>query len=367
MLGPRANLVRRRSAHAAVSATTAAVVGLGLLASGEATAGSKTACPAPPGSLSPKAKGIKRFTMLLRVNKDTNVPDYANADESTGGFRRQLRDRDVFVINTRFDGSTPDEWVAIAKRLRRKFPCNRIIALNGLGADPAQPGYAFALADKPALWGLSLDYESDDWSEARELVPLMPPFTDAFRTSLGRISKRLALLGGASADGIGAPGRRTGVVPAYFGSWDYGLIARTADRRNAERRPGRRGFQVVQSQDTCLDGAAGGFHALAGRLLRQYRPKPIVRKKKVHGKLFKWRVKVTPRGLVNNLAMEVSFSNTPDPADPRTVASLTPGAASKCTRSALKRGVPAFLYWAHPDSIRALLHTRLICAIRPPC
>src|SRR5262245_24653700 len=102
----------------------------------EASAGPGSGCATVPAVLSPKGKPIKRYTMLLRVNKVTNVHDYANANPATGGLRPRIRDRDIFVINTRFEGSTPSEWVQIADALRRRFPCNRIITLNGLAPDP---------------------------------------------------------------------------------------------------------------------------------------------------------------------------------------------------------------------------------------
>jgi hypothetical protein len=359
-----AEIVHRRPALLA-ACLAATAVGLSLLAGSEASAGPGSACVAAPSSLSPKGKPPKRYTMLLRVNKLTNVDEYANADPATGGLKPRIRDRDIFVINTRFDGSTPNEWVQIADALRGSFPCNRIVALNGLAPDPTKPGYSGALANYPGLWGLSIDWEQDDWNQGRKQSPGIPPWTNSFRKSLGRIGKRLNQLGAASQKAIGAPGRRTGIVPAYYSAWDYGLVARTADRRNQKRKKGRRGFQVVQSQGYCLPSGPGAFHAITDRLFEQYRPKPKIKKKRVNGKVRKVKVKVKPRGKINTLALEISFSNTPDPSDPRPVASLPPGAAGKCTRISLKRGGGAYLYWAHPDSIRALLNTKHVCPLRP--
>jgi len=363
-LNGSADIVHRRPALLA-ACLAAVAVGASLLAGAEARAGPGSACPTSLSNLSPKGKPSKRYTMLLRVNKVTNVTEYANSDPATGGLQPRIRTRDIFVINTRFDGSTPAEWVQIADALRASFPCNRIVALNGLAPDPTQPGYSGALADYPGLWALSIDWEQDDWNRGRKQNPGIPGWTNSFRMSLGRIGKRLSRLGAASIEGTGSPGRRAGVVPAYYSAWDYGLIARTTDRRNARRKKGRRGFQVVQTQGYCLDSGPGAFHAITDRLFEQYRPKPRVKKKKINGKLRKFKVKVPPRGLLNTLALEISFSNTPDPSDPRPVASLPPGAAGKCTRLSLKRGGSAYLYWAHPDSIRALLNTKHVCPLRP--
>ena len=360
-----ANIVQRRPALLAACLAGAAVLA-GMLTGTKANAGPGAACAETPAGLSPKGKAIKRYTMLLRVNKEKNVEDYANSNPATGGFRSRIRDRDIFVINTRFDGSMPNEWVQIADALRQSFPCNRIIALNGLAPDPTRPGYSGALANYPGLWGLSIDWEQGDWNRGRKQDPSIPTWTDSFRRSLGRIGKRLGQLGNASQKGIGVPGRRTGVVPAYYGHWDYGLVARTTDRRNAKLKKGRRGFQVVQTQGYCLPSGPGAFHGMTHHLIRQYRPKAKIKKKRINGKVRKVKVKVKPRGKLNTLALEISFSNTPDPSDPRPVASLPPGAAGKCTRISLKRGGGAYLYWAHPDSIRALLNTKHVCPLRPP-
>jgi hypothetical protein len=121
----------------------------------------------------------------------------------------------------------------------------------------------------------------------------------------------------------------------------------------------------VQTQGYCLPSGPSAFHAITDYLFKQYRPPPRIKKKKVGGKTRKYKVKVKPRGKLNTLALEISFSNTPDPKDPRPVASLAPGAAGKCTRIGLKRGAGAILYWAHPDSIRALLNTSHLCPLRP--
>ena len=359
-----ADIVHRRPALLAVclAAVAACLVALG---GPEASAGPSTGCSRPSAALSPKGKPPKRYTMLLRVNKLTNVAEYANADPATGGLRPRIRARDIFVINTRFGGSTPSEWVQIANALRASFPCNRIIALNGLAPDPSKPGYSGALTDHSGIWGLSLDWEQGDWNQGRKQNPGIPKWTTAFRKTLGRIGKRLSALGAASINGTGAPGRRAGIVPAYYAPWDYGLIARTTDRRNARRKPGRRGFQVVQTQGYCVASGPGPFHAITNRLFRQYRPKPKIKKRRINGKVREVKVKVKPRGKLNTLALEISFSNTPDPSDPRPVASLPPGAAGKCTRISLKRGGGAYLYWAHPDSIRALLNTKHVCPLRP--
>ncbi len=372
MVGKRtsgsADIVRRRPALLA-ALLTAGMVGFSLLTQAPASAGPGAGCDPLPNTLSPKLNGAKSYTMLLRINKEKNIDAYANPNLSTGGMRKRLRDRDIFVINTRDANSTPEEWVALAEQVRQEFPCNRIITLNGLHLDPNKPGYQFALTNHPGIWGLALDWESEDWTAGRKQDPAIPPWTTRFGMTRGRISKRLTQLGASSETELGVPGRRTGVVPAYYSAWDYGLIAKTADRRNTERKEARPGLQMVQTQGYCTPEGPDSFHSMADRLVLQYRPKPRIKKiRNKKGKVIKKiKIPIKPRAGVHNLAMEISFSNTPDPSDPRPVASLAPGPASKCTRAGLKRGVGAFLYWAHEDSIRVLFNTPRICALRPPC
>src|SRR5262245_23734272 len=107
----------------------------------EGSSGDPPACPTPPYQLAPKGGPGARFTMLIRVNKPSNVGTYERLQGTYG----QLRQRDTFVVNTRWKGSSPAIQDAILSRLRDSFPCNRVIALNGLGVDPRRPGYALSL------------------------------------------------------------------------------------------------------------------------------------------------------------------------------------------------------------------------------
>ena len=346
MPGSRTLTAGRALSLSALAALTVALVA-GPTSRAPEAAAQGGVCGPQLRKLSPKGKAAERYTLLLRVNKASNVDTYASSGVSTGGLRNRIRDRDIFLVNTRFKGATPAENDAIVARLRQRFPCNRIFALNGLGADPSQPGYIHALADA-GLSAILLDWERGDWDQARAISPSIPPWSTGFKVSRKRIGQRVSLV---------LPGTRAGVVPAFYSHWDYGLIGRTIDRRSAAAGRGL-GFQPVQTQGAC---AAGGraFKALTGRLLLQYEPKPRKTKK---GK----RKKVRPRANVRNLGLEVSFSTTPDPDDSRPIASVAPGLASKCTRAGLKRGGGAFLYWATPDSVGALLDKRRICVLRPP-
>lgn len=320
-------------------------------------------CEEWPKTLTPGQGGAKGFTMILRINQPENVTEYAKK------VKKQLRDQDIFLVNTRFKGSTPEIWAEIVRRLNAEFPCNRIIALNGLHTDPTRRGYSYALANDPSVWGLSLDWESMDWAQAQFVHRSTPSWTDDFGTSRDRISRRLRKVGEYSAEQVGSPGLRTGLVPAWYPGWDYGMLGKTADHSNFARKQDRRGFQIVQSQGFCGNSDQSGYGAAMQGLLDQYFPPPKIKKiRNKKGKVIrKKKIPVPPRGVVEALAGEISFSTTPNENADMPVKSVSVGSASKCTLAGLKADVRAYLYWAHPGSVDSLLETRRICKIRKPC
>ncbi|CAN5453016.1 hypothetical protein BH20ACT15_BH20ACT15_05590 [soil metagenome] len=133
--------------HLAAIAIAATLVAIALGGTTpESASAQASGCPAQPKGLSPTGGGPKRYTMLLRVNQLLNAQVYANPDEASGGLGPRIRSNDVFIVNTRFSKGDPAEWDAIVGTLAAAFPCNRIVALNGLGTIPGLPGYAYASA-----------------------------------------------------------------------------------------------------------------------------------------------------------------------------------------------------------------------------
>jgi hypothetical protein len=239
----------------------------------------------------------------------------------------------------------------IVERLRAAFPCNRIIALNGLGADPNRPGYILALADNPEVWGTMLDWEQQDWRAARATNPAMTSWKRHFGRSFRRLKQRVGQL----ADSLnGTPGvgpARAGVVPSYYHDWNYGRIAKMLDQRNRRLGHSRGGIQVVATQESCQRQRVGaeersGIRPRAAKLFRQYGKHN--RKKR-------------------NLAFQVSFSRD---AKARRgglpIRSVNEGRASKCIRHAVRRGGGALLLWASPESMTELLYTSRFRKLRPP-
>lgn len=304
------------------------------------------ACQPYPAELGPKGGGGGRFTMLVRINKPENVSQYAALNATRG----QFRDRDIFVVNTRFRGLEPGEPEAIVSLLRAAFPCNRIIALNGLGSDPQRPGYALSLSEDPEVWGTMLDWEQRDWRAARATNPGLSSWKRAFGRSFGRLKQRIGLL----ADSLNGPSavgpRRVGAVPSYYHDWNYGRIAKMLDQRNRRLGHSRGGIQVVATQASCKrkrrgDEERSGIRHRARELFKQYGRHN--RKKR-------------------NLALQVSFSRDARAKRHLPIRSVNDGRASKCIRDGLSRGAGAFLLWASPESMTELFYTSRFRKLREP-
>jgi len=325
-------------------------------------------CPPEPKTLSPKGKPWARFTMLIRVNQPHNAATYANYNEASGGLGPRISPHDVFVVNTRFHKSSPQSWVQIVGILRNAFPCNRIVALNGLGHDPSSPGYAYALFNSPHVWALLTDWEKLDWLSARGTNPWLGGWTGKERKTRKRVRRWIGGITHAFNSNPGQRWKRAGIVPQFRGKWDYGMLARSVSGPHRRIAKGRRGVQSVQTQDFCADSGGRGMKAITARLLRAQKRANWKRVKRrgrnPGGKRFRYK-KRPWRTNRRNLGVQVSFTHKSRPSS-MALLKTPPGKASKCTRAALRRGAGAFLFWASPDSMRALFSTRRVCALRPP-
>ena len=222
--------------------------------------------------------------MLIRINQQINVDTWTNSNEATGGLGGRIRPQDIFVINTRFENSNPTIAAQLATNLRAAFPCNRIIALNGMSFDPVAPGYAFTLLDHPSVYALMTDFEQSDWNAGRSTDPGRPPWSNSFKATFPRAKQWNGGIAAAVASNPIGAGKRTGLVPWDGGtSWNFGQIAQDIDKKN--RRLGGRhlGPLSVQTQDTCANGGASGFSGRAKALFDQYRFKVIKKNVKAEG------------------------------------------------------------------------------------
>jgi len=366
----------RRLVALAIGATllTALLIAGGL---GEpAPARAQGSCPAMPRGLSPASSGPQSFTMMIRINTQGNVDTYTKPDGGMGG---RVRPQDVFVLNTRFTGSgqfpgmTPDVASQLAADLRATFPCNRIIALNGMSFDPSQAGFAFTGVGDPNVFALVTDYEQEDFNSGRATDPGRPPWKSNFKKAFplvrswnfGFMSTVVANPGGAA--------KRTGLAPQDVADWNYGQIAQNLNKQNARLGDTKIGPISVQTQDACADGGSGAFGGRAKQLRLQYTFKFITRKvkKRVHGKIKKVkrttreRIKKEGKPLLSNTAMQISFTDTPQASKSQAILSTSAAQAAACVGPAMKQGVGAFFFFASDDSMRLLFQQPQINALRP--
>jgi hypothetical protein len=104
----------------------------------------------------------------------------------------------------------------------------------------------------------------------------------------------------------------------------------------------------------------------------QYTFKFIIKKIKVKGK--KKKVKKTIRlplkkkakPVMSNLAMELSFTDSPQASASQAILSTSAALAAACVPPALKQGVGAFFLFAAEDGMRLFLQQPQIAPLRPP-
>ena len=359
---------RRLGALFALAALTAAVAVLPAAGAGAPPAYAQS-CSQPAG-LSPGGPPEKRFTMLLRVNQPVNVAAWTNPDETAGGLRDYVRKQDIFVINTRFLDSTPNQWAQMATDLRNAFPCNRIAALNGMGVDPSRPGYAYALINHPAVYALLTDFEPMDWDDD----PARPGWSFKPKLAMKRMKRQNTRLASAIASSKSGASKRSGLVPLDWPGWNYGEIAQDLDKKNRRLGGRKLGPLSVQTQDSCANGGASTFRARTKPLFGQYRFRVVLKtvKRSVKGKVKKRRVKLKQpikkraRPLLSNLSLQISFSDTPNPGAGMAITKTSAKTAAACAQAGLKRGAGAFFFFASTNSMQLLFRQKQIAALRPP-
>jgi hypothetical protein len=287
--------------------------------------------------------GPAGYTMGIRVNKDTEV------DELGRILGDRITQQDVFVINAEYPGTKPADWEAALTRLDEKFPCNRVVTLTGLGRRANAPSYEYALVGHPELDAVLVDWEPDSWADTGR-----GPWSSALDRNLARIAVQLREL----SDRLKSTKTVMGLVPDYVPRWDYGRTARVVAEANYFLDPIHRGIQIIQTQPNCGTASAAGplIGPLTGQLIRQYRG--------VFGlPLRVGAPKDQPpdmdRDLLQHVGFEVAFDESPNPKASEAVERIGPQRAAACTDQILKAGGAGVLYWASPESIRAMLDTPL--------
>ena len=357
----------------AIGAALLALLAIGGRSGAPPAAQAQPSCVQPRG-LTPDAASPANFTMLIRINTQGNVDTYTKPDGGMGG---RIQPQDIFVLNTRFAGSaqfpamTSPVAAELSADLHATFPCNRIIALNGMSFDPAQPGYAFSAIDDPNVFALLTDFEQTDWNAGRATDPTRPPWTDNFKKAFPRVRGwNFGFMNAVAADPAGA-GKRTGLALQENTSWNFGQIAQNLNKQNARLGDPKIGPSSIQTQDTCADAGPAGYGGRAKQLRLQYTFKFITKKVRVKGKskkvkrTFRQPIKKKGKPLLGNTAMQISFTDTPDPSSGMALVRTSPALAAACVGPAMKQGVGAFLFFASDDAMRMLFQQPQIAALRP--
>jgi hypothetical protein len=328
----------------AVGVMTLAACGGGDSSSDQASNCGSTPAPA----LSPPGNGADAFTMGIRVNE---ASDIGRIESSLGD---QILPRDVFLVNTEFAKASAADSEEVVEQLSDKFPCNRITTLNGLATDPNKPSYAFALVGHPDVDAILVDWEPDTYEAAGK-----GQWTPALEANLTRIEQHLALL----SEKLKTTKTRMGLVPDYLPPWDYGRTARVVALKNFELDPTHFGYQVVQTQPNCGTPSAPGplIGGLAADVVKQYRP--LFESGGSSGQ--QNGPKLSPV-LLQHLGFEIAFDTSPNPKASEAVERIGPQQAAQCTDQVLKEGGGAIVYWASPESIRAMLETSVGKTLRSP-
>jgi hypothetical protein len=342
------------------------------------------ACPPQPYGFAPPptAPAAQRFTMLIRINTQGNVNTWTqfNTSPDKGGLAPYVRPQDIFVLNTRFTGSggfpsmTDPVASQLSAQLRATFPCNRIVDLNGLSLDPTQPGYMFTGINDPNTYAMLTDFEQMDWNQTAFTQPGRPPWSSNFTTALPRVKAQDFTMATTAAGNPVGTGKRTGLVPQDNGSWNFGQIAQDLNKKNSRLGSRKLGPLAVQTQDTCSDAGATGFGARAQQLVQQYTYKFITKKVKVrkHGKIkkvkktFKQPLKKKAKPILDNLAMELSFTASPQASASQAILSTSAAQVAACVPAAMNQGIGAFFFFAAEDGMRLLFQKPKIAKLRPP-
>ncbi len=295
-------------------------------------------CPgAPPFGLNPQGRGNDAYTMILRVNNEGQVKQFA-ADP----LRSRVRNRDIFLINTEYKKMGSGDAENLFQELKSSFPCNRVMALNGLLKVPGKPGYMYALAGEQGLDAILLDWEKGTWEEANKV-----PWSDVPEVALKRMIKDVESVANQIAENPGAAETRVGTATEFRSGWDYSVFADRLAQVNASLNKDFLGYQIIQSQDRCEgSGDSDSLAELAAGIRNQYRKGNV-----------STGSGASVKESLAHLGFEISFSTKPKSGAAIAVDRDSPADGARCTAEVLKTGGSAFIYWATPAAIEAMLNT----------
>ena len=284
---PRA---RRRAAAAGLLAALLALAAVlappGPTAAEPASAAKKAnGCEPWPAGLGPSGgPAPQRFTMLIRINQQANVDTYSNFDPATGGSAATSASR-TSSSSTPATRRRPRVASQLATNLRAAFPCNRIIALNGMKPQSrrarAMPSRSL---DHPSVWALMTDFEPTTGTAAAPPTPAARRGPTSTRSPSRGSSSGTAAGGHARRRPGASAGKRTAWCRSTTATGTTGEIAQDLDKKNRRLGPRHLGPLSVQTQDSCANGGASAFGARAAALFDQYKFRTIKKVGKARGR-----------------------------------------------------------------------------------
>ena len=78
------------------------------------------------------------------------------------------------------------------------------------------------------------------------------------------------------------------------------------------------------------------------------------------------KLKKQARPNLSNLALQISFSDTPNPSAGMAITKTSASTAALCTFAGLGQGAGAFFFFASDQSMRLLFQQTTIGTLRPP-
>ena len=300
-------------------------------------------CSGVPTGLAPGGTGPDAYTLMLRVNTGKQVEQFA-----AGSLRSRIRDRDIFMIDTEYEKIDSGQTVSIFNKLKSEFPCNRVMSLNGLLKTPGKPGYMYALAGEQGLDAVILDWEKETWEETGGA-----PWSEDSAVNENRMAREVESVADRIAENPGSADTRVGLATQFRPGWNYAAFGRRLARINSKLNDKFIGYQVVQSQDRCKGTPDSASLAQLARGIRsQYR------KGQVSGGN-------SDLDSLTHLGFEISFSTDSKSGAVEAAGRDSPGDGASCTAEVLKIGGAAFIYWATPTAIEAMLETAAGKKFRP--
>ena len=197
----------------------------------------QVSCPAQPRGLSPATSGPAE---LHDDDPDQHPGERRHLHEARGRHGRpgpspgHLRAQHPLHGQRPVPGDDLRRCRDLAADLRATFPCNRIIALNGMSFDPTEAGYRLLRDRRSERLRAAHRLRADrlELGAGHRSRPGRPGPTTSRRPSRCCRGWNFGFTSTVAANPVGA-GKRTGLAPQDNATWNFGQIAQNLNKQNA--------------------------------------------------------------------------------------------------------------------------------------